>query len=1632
MSFTLGSEIRSMRRIHFSLRMISRLRPLLSAAGAVLLTVSLAADELQVRTLSIESGGMVYDETRNLLWLTVRTSSPLHANRVIGIDPESMEIERSFPVGSDPVVLAIADDDSVLHVGLRGASGYQSIDPARDYVSPIYPIGGDDFGSYYVIDIKPIPGEPYAVAVARGRSGVITPERGVAIYDNGVERPDSTATTVTASHITFGSDPAILFGFNSSTSGRDFYRMEVDAQGVRLVDSVRELMTGGLTELAFSDGWIVSRGGAVVDPYNLEKVAVMGPRSPGSSESGSALADRDLGSIFWFRGLELSVFDTDTFTFKRSTAVDGLQSHSLQMVRWGDDGLAVRTMNDQLVVMRGAFISPDGPRADLRTEILSGPYDALEGEEAVYRILVRNAGPDDAANVRLSHETIGILDVEDAEADRGTVEVSEDTVEVSVDLLPAGDTLTLTVRGTPPGANIYPLSATASSETFDPRPAGSVGKAALRIHAYESPHRIRGQRFLRVEHLVPAPDEPVVYASVNMEDPLYGNHVLALDPMSGEVIESYFAGANPGRLAISDDGRYLYVVIRDRTMVARIDLEEGEKDLIFGLGLTNSRFQREAWDMVVLPGQPDSLAVAMGWHTSGEGIAVFDQGLMRSVVSPGNRMASSFVSNETGDRLYGFRSSSDFHRFWVDADGVTHQDNTSNLLTDPSRLRYADGLVYQHEGIVIDPEGLSRVGTYGSPTSDRIDGVPLPGVNRVLFLGGSGTIEAFRLDDFIQTAQWEVPGDFIPRVPFFTSHPRTVRTPLALWGETGAAFADEERLFFVDTTVASVEPGYLDVILENPPVDMRRGMDWTYTVEVANLGETPMTEVTLRQPPVSDLVIDAVESSRGVTTLLSDTFTVEAGTLLPGESIELAVTIRPTRPWNYNPQFEVLSVEADEYGEQRIQLLPFTVGNPGSLGVELPAEAGKGDGVLERAGTVTIGEPEAFDVMVALSGSDDSRLLVPESVTIPAGETATAFDIEVIDNDLLDGTTLVTVSAQATGFSDASAEIAIQDNIEVAIVVAAPESLVRGDVANAEILIDRVTWSAAEVTLVTVEAGWLLAPQTVVIPAGTDRVSFPVQVADRQVPIDGVTVTLTASAPGWLDGAAEVLVHPSEPVSPFNPFPFTTSHFASTTPTLTWNDSEASEWVVNGRFGTGDFFGWHRTATGDGGWAINDGTFDPPGPVEPHPPLSEGFNAVSYQNGPGTNVLYQELHLPAGAERITLRWTDRIRNGATRYRADLQEFRVEFEAVNGSFSRQLFVTKPGFPLQTSWQTREVDLTEFQGEQVRLVFIQTDSEGFLNVSLDNVSIQAEFPEETPVAGEQYDVYLGTSPELGPEDFYATSDSAELGVEGLEYGTTYYWRVVVRRGPHTVEGPVWSFRSAGLEAWITAPAGPTDDEELAFEVVFSEPVQTPSIESFVIGNAAQASISGEGAEYTLSIFPEGYGNVTVFLPADAVRNGEEEGNAPSDVALVFYFGSPSFSRWRESYFSAGERHADPEGTGPYGDAGSTGMANFLRYALGMHDGAMDFDLLPRAVKHPAAEGGIEFVFHRLRDPVDVEYVLEVSDDLQYWSNADEITEIVSMDDKVSVQRITVRFNEDFNPSGHRFLRLRAIHVPTEEGP
>ncbi len=202
-----------------------------------------------------------------------------------------------------------------------------------------------------------------------------------------------------------------------------------------------------------------------------------------------------------------------------------------------------------------------------------------------------------------------------------------------------------------------------------------------------------------------------------------------------------------------------------------------------------------------------------------------------------------------------------------------------------------------------------------------------------------------------------------------------------------------------------------------------------------------------------------------------------------------------------------------------------------TLDISLPSQGGSG-GIYENGGkataTVTRNLVTDTPLQVQLSSSNTAAATVPATVIIPANQASATFEIQAIDNTILDGTKSVTITAKPTYTAtntalptgNATANINIIDNESPSLKVVIDKDVI-SETGTATATITRNTNTSSDliVTLNSSDTTEATVPNTVTIAAGQTSATFTITGISDGINDGSQTVTITASATGLNSGS---------------------------------------------------------------------------------------------------------------------------------------------------------------------------------------------------------------------------------------------------------------------------------------------------------------------------------------------------------------------------------------------------------------------------------------------------------------------------------------------------------------------------------
>ena len=199
------------------------------------------------------------------------------------------------------------------------------------------------------------------------------------------------------------------------------------------------------------------------------------------------------------------------------------------------------------------------------------------------------------------------------------------------------------------------------------------------------------------------------------------------------------------------------------------------------------------------------------------------------------------------------------------------------------------------------------------------------------------------------------------------------------------------------------------------------------------------------------------------------------------------------------------------------------------LRVELPTAAIKENNTslirckLYRSGSW------ANEQVFSLRADKPGRLNVPQSVTIPAGQSGGTFYIHAIDNEVLNVDSVVTITIEGNGYETITGEIhIIDDELPVLTLTPSKTELTEGDTFTLTVERESKRDTPLTVYLSTSHKSRFKLPAQAVIPAGEKSVAVEVLAVDDNIPDVTADVDFTVSAGGYNGGKCIILLNDND------------------------------------------------------------------------------------------------------------------------------------------------------------------------------------------------------------------------------------------------------------------------------------------------------------------------------------------------------------------------------------------------------------------------------------------------------------------------------------------------------------------------
>jgi hypothetical protein len=333
--------------------------------GLILLTlvccIRTASAATQVKILYKTSDYLTYDPIHNRIYSGFGSLDV--------IDPATATVTQSVPV-SPFVMSKISLTDDGQYAYTSSGDVVARVNLTTLATEAMFSLGSHStFGTRYVDDVAAVPGSPHSVVVTGKYLGVSPHYGGMAIYDDGIPRPDTPPEYRIMNKVTFGPDASTLYGWDSETGGGSLQLMSIVPTGIA-VTTPFDGWSPGLNAV-YANGKFLNPTGFVFDAATDTVLGQLSTAGPCAIE-----ADGTRGYIL--SGTHILKYNLSTMQFMGSINVPDMTGGT-QIIRFGNDGFAVRS-DYFIYVINSTLVPEPAPAAVLLALMLLAPLTRRRNE----------------------------------------------------------------------------------------------------------------------------------------------------------------------------------------------------------------------------------------------------------------------------------------------------------------------------------------------------------------------------------------------------------------------------------------------------------------------------------------------------------------------------------------------------------------------------------------------------------------------------------------------------------------------------------------------------------------------------------------------------------------------------------------------------------------------------------------------------------------------------------------------------------------------------------------------------------------------------------------------------------------------------------------------------------------------------------------------------------------------------------------------------------------------------------------------------------------------------------------------------------------------------------------------------
>lgn len=322
--------------------------------------------------VNLLANDILFDPFTRQIYATVPSAStPLTGNSVAALDPVTGNLGTPIIVGSEPNVMAETSDGKYLYVGLSGANSLARFNLVTQTLEATYPLTISQ--PVAATWLSTMPGNDNTLAIDTSSNGT------VGIFDitgtTGAFRPNDTG--IYEGNFPTFADATHFYTYDNATTGAEFYRWTVNANGVLLIDGTTVDGMGGFSgSFKLANGIVYGGNGGIINPVTTPPLQIA-TLSTFTSYGNGVEPDPATGLEFMVLqnsagqfSYTLTRYNTSQYVGETALPLPAAQNGgelTYQMFRWGQDGLVllaydynfgISPSTSQILLLRGPFVLP--------------------------------------------------------------------------------------------------------------------------------------------------------------------------------------------------------------------------------------------------------------------------------------------------------------------------------------------------------------------------------------------------------------------------------------------------------------------------------------------------------------------------------------------------------------------------------------------------------------------------------------------------------------------------------------------------------------------------------------------------------------------------------------------------------------------------------------------------------------------------------------------------------------------------------------------------------------------------------------------------------------------------------------------------------------------------------------------------------------------------------------------------------------------------------------------------------------------------------------------------------------------------------------------------------------------------